>query len=151
MLPRSGVVGFTLVLEAQSCPGRAVHTDLSADESTALLNGDQVVVNLATYLRDGSRCFAAIVEPGDSGGSVFFPSLNPEEVRTTLGPRGLIPTRARAYHVGPAGWRLAVSAERGRGTSWSVVVDVDVDDVAERLEKLQAYPFHWTWTRAGMV
>jgi len=43
--------------------GRAVHPDLMADELTAVLDGNQVVVDLATYLRDGSRRFAAIVEP----------------------------------------------------------------------------------------
>ncbi len=46
----------------------------------------------------------------------------------------------RAYHEGPAGWRLAVIAEHARGTSWSVLVDIDADDVSERLEHLQAYP-----------
>jgi hypothetical protein len=124
-------------------PGRAVQTDLTADELTALIDGGQTVVDLATYLRDGSRCFAAIVEPGDSGGCLFFPSLSPDEVRPTLGPRGVLPTRVRPYHVGPAGWRLAASAERGRGTAWSVVVVVDVDDVDDvsgHLEKLRAYP-----------
>jgi hypothetical protein len=89
---------------------------------------------------DGSRCFAAIVEPSEGRGSVFSPSLNPEEVRTTLALRGVIPTRARAYHEGPAGWRLAGIAERVRGTSWSVLVDVDADDVSQRLEQLHAYP-----------
>jgi hypothetical protein len=110
-------------------------TVLSADEFSALINADHTVVDLATYLRDGSRCFAAIVEPSEGDGSVFFPSLSPEQIRPTLGPRGVAPTKARAFHEGPAGWRLAVIAEHARGTSWSVLVDFDADDVSERLER----------------
>jgi hypothetical protein len=137
--PENGVVGFTLVLDAQPHPGRAVYTDLSADEFAGLLDSDQAVIDLATYPRDGSRCFAAIVEPSENG-SVFFSSLAPNEIRPALAPHGVMPTKVRAYHLGPAGWRLAVVGERVRGTSWSVLVDVDADDVSERLEHLHAYP-----------
>jgi hypothetical protein len=138
--PETGAVAFTLVLEAHPQPGRAVHTDLDADELSALVDGDHTVLDLAAYVRDGSRCFAAIVEPSEGPGSVFIPSLGPEQIRPTLGPRGVVPTKARAYHDGPAGWRLAVIAEHARGTAWSVLVDLDADDVSERLEHLQAYP-----------
>jgi hypothetical protein len=146
----SGAVGFTLVLEAHQHPGRAVYTDLAADDFSALINGDHTVVDLATYVRDGSRCFAAIVEPSEGDGSVFFPSLSPEQIRPTLGPRGVIPTKVRAYHVGPAGWRLALIAEHARGTAWSVLVDIDADDVSERLEHLQAYPLDLDAVGHGM-
>ena len=90
------------------------------------------MVDLPTYLRGGSRCFAAIVEPSEGDGSVFFPSLSPEQIRPTLGPRGVIPTRARAYHEGP------------------VLVDIDADDVSERLEHLQAYPLDLDAVGHGM-
>jgi hypothetical protein len=150
VVPETGDVAFTLVLEAHPHPGRAVHTDLAADEFSALINGDHTVVDLATYLRDGSRCFAAIVEPSGGDGSVFFPSLSPEQIRPTLGPRGVIPTKVRAYHVGPAGWRLALIAEHARGTAWSVLVDIDADDVSERLEHLQAYPLDLDAVGHGM-
>jgi hypothetical protein len=127
-----------------------VGADLAADEFSALTNGDHTVVDLATYLRDGSRCFAAIVEPSEAVGSVSFPSLSPERIRPTLGPRGAIPTKARAYHVGPAGWRLALIAEHVRGTAWSVLVDIDAEDVSERLEHLQAYPLDLDAVGHGM-
>jgi hypothetical protein len=81
---------------------------------------------------------------------VFFPSLSPEQIRPTLGPRGVIPTKVRAYHVGPAGWRLALIAEHARGTAWSVLVDIDADDVSERLEHLQAYPLDLDAVGHGM-
>ena len=138
--PGSGAVAFTMVAEAQACPGRVLHVDLSADALTDLLDGGHTVIDLAGYVRDGSRCFAAIVEPVDTDGSVFFPSLSPRDVRNTLGPRGLVPTKARAYNDGPGGWRVAVVGEHVRGTAWSVLVDVDADDVSEKLEHLQAYP-----------
>jgi hypothetical protein len=141
--PGSGNVGFTLVLEAQPHPGRAVHADLTVDELTQLLDGTPVVVDFATYLRGGLRCFAVIVEPAEptgAAGSVFFPALRPDKVRSTLGPRGVVPTKARAFNVGPVGWQLAVVGEHVRGTSWSVLVDVDGDDVSEKLEHLHAYP-----------
>ena len=85
VVPASGDVGWTLVLEAHPHPGRAVYTDLAADEFSALINADHTVVDLPTYLRGGSRCFAAIVEPSEGDGSVFFPSLSPEQIRPTLG------------------------------------------------------------------
>ena len=47
--------------------------------------------------------------------------------------------RARAYHS-PAGWRLDVVGESARGTGWSVHVDVDADDVSQRLERQHGYP-----------
>jgi hypothetical protein len=50
-----------------------------------------------------------------------------------------MPTRARAYRS-PAGWRIAVVGERTRGTAWSVHVDVDGDDVSQRLEQQHGYP-----------
>jgi hypothetical protein len=150
VVPGSGDVGLTLVLEAHPHPGRTVYTDLAAGEFNALINADHTVVDLATYLRDGSRYLAAIVEPSEGEGSMFFPSLSPEQIRPTLGPRGVIPTKARAYHEGPAGWRLAVIAEHVRGTSWSVLVDIDADDVSERLEHLHAYPLDLDAAGHGM-
>ena len=48
------------------------------------------------------------------------------------------------------GWRLAVIAEHARGTSWSVLVDFDADDVSERLEHLQAYPLDLDAVGHGM-
>jgi hypothetical protein len=137
--PASGDVAFTVVLDAQPYPDRALHTDLTADELTELLDGSQRVVDFATYLRGECRCFAAIVEPTDIG-SVFIADLSPQDLRSTLGPQGVLPTRARAYSDGPRGWRVAVVGEHVRGTSWSVLVDVDADDVSEKLEHLQAYP-----------
>jgi hypothetical protein len=97
------------------------------------------VADLATYRRDGTRYFAAIVEPRVDHGSTFFPALSRDEVRSTLRPLGALPTRARAYHS-PAGWRLAVVAERTSGTAWSMHVDVNADDVSHRLEQHHAYP-----------
>jgi hypothetical protein len=76
--------------------------------------------------------------------------LSPDQIRPTLGPRGVIPTKARAFHEGPTGWRLAVIAEHARGTSWSVLVDIDADDVSERLEHLQAYPLDLDAVGHGM-
>jgi hypothetical protein len=148
--PENGKVSFTLVLEAQPHPGRAVHADLTSDELTELLDGTQAVVDFATYLRDGSRCLAVIVEPTEAGGSMFFPALSPGEVRSTLGPRSVVPTKARAFNIGPAGWRVAVIGEHVRGTSWSVLVDIDADDVSEKLEHLQAYPLDLDAVGHGM-
>jgi hypothetical protein len=96
-------------------------------------------VDIATYQRDGTRCFAAIVEPRVGEGSVFFPALRGDEVRPTLRALGMLRVRARAYHS-PAGWRLDVVSERARGTGWSVHVDVDADDVSHRLERRHGNP-----------
>jgi hypothetical protein len=45
---------------------------------------------------------------------------------------------------------LAVIAEHARGTAWSVLVDIDADDVSERLEHLQAYPLDLDAVGHGM-
>jgi hypothetical protein len=137
--PADGDVRFTLILEAQPNPARTLHTDLSAAGLTALLDGDHAVLDLATYLRDGTRLYAAVIEHRDDQGSSFFPELAQREVRATLGPRGVLPTRARAYHS-PIGWRMAVVGERARGIAWSVHADVNADDVSSRLEQHRAYP-----------
>jgi hypothetical protein len=139
VIPNSGEVRFTLILDAQPNPARVLRTDLSADGVTTLLDGDLAMVDFATYQRDEKRCFAVIVEPRIGDGSTFFSALSREVVRNTLRPHGVLPTRARAYHS-PAGWRLAVAGERSSGTAWSVHVDVDADDVARRLEQQHGYP-----------
>jgi len=139
VVPGDGDVRFTLIVEPQPNPARSLHADLSAAALTELLDGGHVVVDLATYLRDGTRVFAAVVESGAEHDGCFFPALGQDEVRTTLGPRGVLPTRVRAYHS-PAGWRLAVAGVRVRGTSWSVHADIDADDVSSRLEQRRAYP-----------
>jgi hypothetical protein len=138
-IPNGGEVRFTLVLDAQPNPARALHTDLGVEDVTALLDGDRAVVDFATYLRDEKRYFAVIVETRLGDGSTFFPALRREEVRNMLRPHGVLPTRARAYHS-PTGWHLAVVGEHGTGTAWSVHVDVDADDVAQRLEQQHGYP-----------
>jgi hypothetical protein len=138
--PEGGEAAFTVVMEAQPRPDRELHTDLTAGQLGELLDGTRTVVDLATYLRRESRCYAAIVEQAEIDGSVFYPGLRAGEIRSTLGPRGIVPTKARAYNEGPAGWMAAVVGERVRGTSWSVLLDVDADDVSEKLEHLQAYP-----------
>jgi hypothetical protein len=141
VVPDSGTVRYTLVLEDQPAPARAFHTDLAAAGVTSLLDGDHAVVDFAsypaTYQRDGTRCFAAIVEPRVGEGSVFFPRCG--EGCPTLRALGVLPVRARAYRS-PGGWRLDVVGERARGTGWSVHVDVDADDVAQRLERQHGYP-----------
>ena len=139
VVPDSGTVRYTLVLEDQPAPARAFHTDLDTAGVTALVDGDHAIVDVATYQRDGTRCFAAIVEPRVGQGSVFVSALRGDEVRTTLRGLGVLPVRARAYHS-PAGWRLAVVGERASGTGWSVHVDVDADDVSQRLERQHGYP-----------
>jgi hypothetical protein len=46
VVPESGDVVFTLVLEVHPHPGRAVYTDLAADEFSALINGDHSICTL---------------------------------------------------------------------------------------------------------
>ncbi|WP_019928215.1 hypothetical protein [Nocardia sp. BMG111209] len=144
--PDDGAVRFTLVLDAEPNPGRTLHTDLGADELTALLDG-RAVVDFATYRRDGNRCFAAIVEPGP--GSVFFPALGRDAARSALKARNVLPTRVRAYHS-PAGWQLAVVAEPADGTAWWVHADVDADDVSAEFERHRAYPMDLDATGHGL-
>src|SRR6201995_1047086 len=48
VVPGSGHVGWTLVLEAHPHPGRAVYTDLAPDAFNELIAPDQTVVDLAT-------------------------------------------------------------------------------------------------------
>lgn len=110
VVPGGGEVRFTLILDPHPNPDRTLRTDLSADALTALLDGDHAVVDFDTYLRDGTRVFAAVIERRADQGSSLFPGLAQDAVRTTLGPRGVLPTRVRTYHS-PVGWRAAVVGE----------------------------------------
>jgi len=139
LAPGCDAARYTLVLDDPPAPARAFRTDLDAAGVMALLDGDHPVVDIASYPRDGTHCFAAIVEPRVGRGSVFVPALRGDEVRPTLRGLGAVPVRARAYHS-PAGWRVDVVGERARGTGWSVHIDVDADDVSERLERQHGYP-----------
>ncbi|BBX62908.1 hypothetical protein MSAS_20820 [Mycobacterium saskatchewanense] len=139
VVPGSGEARFTLILEPQPDPARTFHPDLSPAAVAELIDAGHTVVDLATYLRGGTRVFAAIVELRTGHHTSFFPALSHADVRRTLGPPGVLPTRVRAYHS-PAGWRLAIVGERIRGTAWSVHVDLDGDDVSSRLEQHRAYP-----------
>ncbi|MQY25489.1 hypothetical protein [Nocardia aurantia] len=137
--PDSGTVGFTLVLDAEPHPGRTLHTDLDAAALTALVGDGAAVVDLATYRRDGNRCFAAIVEPRPERGTIVFPALGRDEIRPAMKARKAFPIRVRAYHS-PAGWQSAIVAEPADGTSWWIRVDVDADDVSHEFERHRAYP-----------
>ena len=62
------------------------------------------MVDLATYGRGGTRCFAVLFESRMDQGSIFFAALSQHQMRSALRSRGALHTRARAYHS-PAGWR----------------------------------------------
>ncbi|MCX4090929.1 hypothetical protein [Nocardia sp. alder85J] len=148
--PDKTATSFTLVLDdTDTDPARTLHTDLTADDLTALLDEGRAVVDLATYRRDDTRLFAAIVEPRPGHLALFFPALRTAEIRPTLTAHKALPTRARAYHS-PAGWQLAVVAEPADRARWWVRLDVDADDVSHEIERHSAYPLDLDATGHGL-
>lgn len=136
---------FSLVL--QNGLGRLcnLHVDLDEAGVHALLDDDHCIADLVTYLVDGVRKYAVILEER-SGPSWFFTNITGHELDVRLAQLGAGLLRVRAY-VEEGQGKFAAVAERSNVGKWSWYADLDADAVASKLDRNNAYPFDLDATR----
>jgi hypothetical protein len=129
---------FSVVLEAGPGPLSGVHVDLDDAGVRALVDDQHVIADLATYVADGVRKFAAIVEERP-GPSWLFTGVTAHELDAKLLELGAQLVRLRTYAAGGK-QQFAAVAERSRIAGWAWYADLDADAVARNLESNDAYP-----------
>lgn len=138
---------FSLVLQKgpESQPLSSFHADLDEAGVRALLDGRHGIADFVTYILDGVRKYAVILEE-QSGPSWWFTHVTARELDAQLAGLGANPLRVRAYVEGGRPWFAAV-AEQSSAGKWAWYADLDADAVASKLDRNNAYPFDLDATR----
>ena len=137
---------FSLALEKEPGPLTSLHVDLDETSVRKLLDDHHGIADFVTYVVDGARKYAVILEER-SGPSWLFTHVTARELDARLGELGATLLRVRAYSEGGQ-QRFAAVAERsnvGKRAWW--YTDLDGDTVARRLDSNNAYPFDLDATR----
>ena len=130
---------FSLVLQNGLERLSSLHVDLDEAGVHALLDDDHRIADFVTYLVDGVRKYAVILEER-SGPSWFFTDVTAPELDTRLAQLDATLLRVRAY-VEEGRQKFAAVAERSNLGKWSWYADLDADAVASKLDRNNAYPF----------
>jgi hypothetical protein len=138
--PRFGVV----LDEGPGAPS-TVHVDLDDDRLHALTDDRHLVTDLAPYLEDGQRRYAAVVEEGTVRHQVLT-GYTARELSGWLRSVDGVPLRIRSY-VDGGNRLLAAIVAPGHGGYFRWYADLDADRVAGLLERHQAYPVDLDATR----
>ena len=136
---------FAVVLEAGAAPATALHADLDEARLRALVDERHRITDLVTYLEDGARKYAAIVEE-HAGPSWLFTGVTPHELDARLIELGAALVRARSYLEGGK-QRFVAVAEPAPSHPWAWYPALDPDGVARQLETNESYPFDLDATR----
>jgi len=142
---RTGARRFSVVLERGPGPVCSAHVDLDDAGVRALVDDDHRIADLATYLVDGARRYAAVIEQRP-GASWLFTGVTAHELDARLVELGAALVRVRAYVQGGRPMFAAV-AEPARSPRWAWYADLDGDAVARNLEANRAYPVDLDATR----
>jgi hypothetical protein len=140
----SGAPRFSLVLQPGPGPLSSLHVDLDEPGVRARLDDQHVIADLATYVVDGQRRYAVIVEERP-GPSWLFIGVTAHQLDRELVSHGAGLTRVRSYVEGGV-LQFAAVAERIDAT-WAWYADLDPDAVARNLETTASYPFDLDATR----
>lgn len=136
---------FSVVLETGPGPLSSVHVDLDEAGVRALLDDQHGIADLATYVVDGARRYAVIIEERH-GPSWLFTGMTAHQLDAKLVELDAALVRLRAYTEGGR-QAFAAVAERARVPGWAWYADLDPDGVARKLETNGAYPFDLDATR----
>src|SRR6185503_16564361 len=136
---------FSVVLQHGPGPLCSARVDLDEAGVGALLDGEHVIADIATYVAGGARKFAVVVEERTAQ-SWLLTGLTPHQLDTRLLELDASLVRLRAYADGGQP-RLVAVAERSRGAGWAWYADLDGDAVARNLENNGAYPVDLDATR----
>lgn len=130
---------FSVLLEAAQAQVKSRrYVDRDETGLRALLDGRAGIVDIATYVVDGARRYAAILDV-HAGPSWLFTGVTERGLKSALKKADVALVRLRAYVED--GQRLFVAAaERGYNGYTAWYGDLDADGVARRLERHRAYP-----------
>ncbi|MEO7560242.1 MAG: hypothetical protein ABIT23_08335 [Nitrosospira sp.] len=136
---------FSLVLQKGPGPLSNFHVDLDEASVRKLLDDHHGIADFVTYVVDGARKYAVILEE-QSGPSWFFTNVTAHELDVRLAELGANLLRVRAY-AEDGQRRFAAVAERSSVGKWAWYAGLDADAVASKLDANNAYPFDLDATR----
>ena len=138
---------FSLVLQKGPGPQSSIHVDLDEAGVRNLLDGRHSIADFVTYVVDGVRNYAVIMEER-SGPSWWFTNVTAHELDARLADLGANLLRVRAYTYSENGQqRFAAVAEQSSVGKWAWYAGLDADAVASKLDRNNAYPFDLDATR----
>jgi hypothetical protein len=127
---------FSLVMQKGPGSLTTMHVGLDEPGLTKLADDQHCIADFATYLVDGVRTYAAIVEER-SGPSWVVANVTAAELDLKLLELGATLTRVRRL----SGGRFTAVAERLSVGRWAWYADLDSDAVAKNLNVNDSYPF----------
>jgi hypothetical protein len=137
---------FSVLLEKGAGPSASLHIDLGEAGVRSLLDKGHGLADFVTYVVDGARKYAVILEER-SELSWLLTHVTAQELNTRLAELGATLFRLRSYIED--GQRLfAAFAEKsnvGKEAWW--YTDIDADTVARQLDRNNAYPIDLDATR----
>lgn len=136
---------FSLVLQKGPGPLSSIHVDLDEAGVHKLLDDHHSIADFVTYVVEGVRKYAVILEER-SEPSWLFTNVTAHELDAKLAELGANLLRVRAYVEGGQP-RFAAVAERSSVGKWAWYTDLDADAVASKLDRNNAYPFDLDATR----
>lgn len=135
----TGEPHFSLVLHQEPDLGVKVHTDLDAAGLNQLSSDQRRIADFTSYVINGARKYAAIVEERP-GPSLIFARVTAKELEAQLRKHNATPVRIRGFFEGNERFFTAV-AERFDVGHWNWYDGIDADTVADKLDAHNAYPF----------
>jgi hypothetical protein len=136
---------FSLVLQKGPAPLSSIHVDLDEASVHELLDDHHSIADIVTYVVEGVRKYAVILEER-SEPSWLFTNVTAHELDARLAELGANLLRVRAYVEGGQP-QFAAVAERSSVGKWAWYADLDADAVASKLDRNNAYPFDLDATR----
>lgn len=136
---RDGQPHFSVVLHQEPGPAFKISTDLDEAGLSQLSNDQRRIADFTSYVVNGVRKYAAIVEERP-GPSFNFTRVTAKELEAQLRKHNATPVRIRGFFEGNERFFTAV-AERFDTGNWNWYDDLDADAVADKLDSRGAYPF----------
>lgn len=124
---------FSLVLQNGLGRLSSLHVDLDEAGVNGLFDDDHSIADFVTYVVDGVRKYAVILEE-QPGPSWFFTDVTAHELDAQLAQLGADLLRVRAY-VEEGQKKFAAVAERSNVGKWAWYANLDADAVASKLDR----------------
>lgn len=129
---------FSLLLEKGQGPLTSLHVDLDEASVRKLLDERHRLADFVTYVVEGVRRYAVIVEERP-GPSWLLTEVTARELDGRLAELGANLFRLRSYGEGSEQRFAAVAERSNAGKTWWYA-DIDADTVAKYLDRNKAYP-----------